>query len=296
MTANSNTADREIITTRIVNAPRELVWLVWTHPEHIIKWWGPNGFTNTIHEMTVKPGGIWKFIMHGPDGTDYPNRIIYEKVVEPELLEFLHDSGVENDPNGFHNRVVFEDVNGKTKITMTAVLASAAAREYVIREHDAIEGGKQTLSKMEQYLENMHMTPLVVERTYNAPVQKVWNALTNSTEMKKWYFDIPAFKAEPGFEFTFTGESPDGKKYIHLCRITDAEPGKKLRHSWKYEGHDGISYVTWELFEEGTMTRVKLTHEGLETFPPLADFDRKNFEQGWSEITGVSLKNYLETN
>lgn len=138
------------------------------------------------------------------------------------------------------------------------------------------------------------MTPFTIERTYNAPVEKIWQALTEKDEMKKWYFDIAEFRPEVGFEFSFTGETPKGEKYLHLCTITDAEPNKKLRHSWKYQNYEGISYVTWELFPEGNKTRVKLTHEGLETFPPTSDFARKNFEQGWTEITGTSLKNYLE--
>ena len=79
----ASTADREIAATRIFDAPRELVWKAWTDPKHVAQWWGPNGFTNTIHEMNVSPGGVWRFMMHGPDGTDYPNRIVFIEVVEP---------------------------------------------------------------------------------------------------------------------------------------------------------------------------------------------------------------------
>lgn len=138
--------------------------------------------------------------------------------------------------------------------------------------------------------------PFSIERIYIAPVEKVWKALTDKNEMKQWYFDIAEFKPEPGFEFSFTGEGKNGEKYLHLCKITDAIPNKKLRHSWKYENYEGISYVTWELFPEGNKTRVKLTHEGLESFPAetYPDFAKQSFIQGWTGITGSSLKNYLE--
>src|ERR1700722_521534 len=84
------TAGREIAATRIFDAPRELVFRMWTEPEHVAKWWGPIGFTNTIHEMDVRPGGVWRFIMHGPDGVDYPNKNVYLEVVRPDRLVWDH--------------------------------------------------------------------------------------------------------------------------------------------------------------------------------------------------------------
>ena len=89
MSQNSSTADREIITTRLIDAPRDLVFRMFTEAEHVVKWWGPNGFTNTNHEMNVAPGGVWRFIMHGPDGTDWGNKIVYTEVVRPERLVYV---------------------------------------------------------------------------------------------------------------------------------------------------------------------------------------------------------------
>ncbi|MEO6719532.1 MAG: SRPBCC domain-containing protein, partial [Ferruginibacter sp.] len=111
----------------------------------------------------------------------------------------------------------------------------------------------------------MENTPIVLERTFNAPAAKVWKAITDNTEMKKWYFDLEEFKAEPGFEFQFYGGT-DEHKYLHLCRVTEVEPGKKLTYSWKYDGYPGESFVTFEIFEEGDKTKLVLTHKGLETF------------------------------
>jgi uncharacterized protein YndB with AHSA1/START domain len=140
----------------------------------------------------------------------------------------------------------------------------------------------------------MSNAPFTIERVYDAPVEKVWKAITDKEEMQQWYFKLDAFKAEPGFEFSFYGEGRKGEKYLHLCRITDVIPLKKLRYTWSYENYPGMSYVTFELFPEGNKTRLRLTHEGLETFPQSGDFTKESFAAGWTEITGTHLKAYVE--
>ena len=136
---------------------------------------------------------------------------------------------------------------------------------------------------------------IIVERLLNAPASKVWNAITDREEMKDWYFNLEEFKAEPGFRFQFPGGPSPEKQYLHLCEITEVIPESKITYSWKYDGYTGISFVNFELFPDGERTLVKLTHTGLETFPPeIPDFERHNFEAGWDEIINSSLKNYLE--
>ncbi|MBI3110605.1 MAG: SRPBCC domain-containing protein [Ignavibacteriales bacterium] len=140
----------------------------------------------------------------------------------------------------------------------------------------------------------MNTPPLVVERVFNAPIEKVWKAITEKEEMKQWYFDLAEFKAEVGFEFRFYGGPPE-KQYLHLCKVTEVVPGNKLTYSWRYDGYEGNSFVTFELFAEGKTTRVRLTHAGLETFPKEnPDFARNNFAEGWTDLIGRSLKSYLE--
>ncbi len=141
----------------------------------------------------------------------------------------------------------------------------------------------------------MNTEPFVIERTYSAPVDRVWQAITDRDKMKAWYFDIAAFKPEPGFEFQFYGGSEE-KKYLHLCKITTAIPGKKLAYSWRYKDYPGNSIVSFELFAEGDKTRLKLTHEGLESFPAgNPDFAKESFSAGWNHIIGTSLKGFVET-
>ena len=139
--------DREMVATRIFAATRELVFKMWTEPEHIAKWWGPNGFTNTIHEMDVRPGGAWRFIMHGPDGTDYPNEIIYDDVVPPERLVYTHTSP------WFQMTVLFVDLGGKTRIDARMRFESGQIRDTVVEKFGAMEGLTQTLERLGEHLE-----------------------------------------------------------------------------------------------------------------------------------------------
>ncbi|MFC5269276.1 SRPBCC family protein [Adhaeribacter terreus] len=136
--------------------------------------------------------------------------------------------------------------------------------------------------------------PIIIEQTYNTPAEKVWQALTDNIQMKKWYFDLEDFKPEPGFKFQFEGGT-ETQTFLHLCEVTEAIPEKKLTYSWRYNGYAGNSFVTFELFPEGEKTRLKLTHAGLETFPASEPaFAKANFVEGWNHISGISLKEFLE--
>jgi uncharacterized protein YndB with AHSA1/START domain len=146
------TSDREIVVTRVFDAPRELVFEAWTDPEQVVQWWGPFGFTTTIHEMDVRAGGVWRFVMHGPDGTDYDNHVVFDEVVKPERLVYRHGGGEENDIKEFHVTVNFdEDDGGKTRLTLRLVAESPAERDRMV-EFGALEGGKQTLERLAEYL------------------------------------------------------------------------------------------------------------------------------------------------
>ena len=140
----------------------------------------------------------------------------------------------------------------------------------------------------------MKQEPFVIERIYQASVDRVWRAITDKDQMKQWYFDIAEFRPEVGFEFQFEGQN-EGRVYLHLCKVTEVIKGKKLQYSWRYKGYEGLSYVTFELFSEGDRTRLKLTHEGLETFPDQPDFKRENFQAGWTALIGDLLPKFLSS-
>jgi uncharacterized protein YndB with AHSA1/START domain len=135
--------------------------------------------------------------------------------------------------------------------------------------------------------------PIIVERTFDAPVGQVWTALTDVNEMRQWYFDLKEFKPQVGFEFEFIVDH-EGNSYHHLCRVTEVVPQKKIAYSWRYKGEPGDSLVTIELSPEGEKTHLKLTHSGVETFPRTSAYARKNFEAGWTAIVGTELKQFVE--
>ena len=135
---------------------------------------------------------------------------------------------------------------------------------------------------------------VTVEKVYNAPVEQVWSALTDKDEMRKWYFNVSDFKPEKGFEFSFAGQGSKGEEYVHLCKVVEVIPNEKLQYSWAYKGYTGYSVVTFELFAEGNKTRLKVMHEGLESFAENGpDFAVTSFNGGWNEIVNVMLEKYL---
>jgi uncharacterized protein YndB with AHSA1/START domain len=156
--AAADLAARSIVTTRLIDAPRALVFEVWTDVKHLSRWWGPNGFTTTTKSFDLRAGGVWLFTMHGPDGRDYPNRIMFDEVVAPERILYRHDGGDDDDDVvkvRFTTTVTFEDVNGATRLTMSAVFPSAEERERVAREYGAVEGGQQTIGRLAAYVETL---------------------------------------------------------------------------------------------------------------------------------------------
>jgi uncharacterized protein YndB with AHSA1/START domain len=137
---------------------------------------------------------------------------------------------------------------------------------------------------------------MTVEQIYNTTIRKLWQALTDKDQMKIWYFDLKEFRPEKGFKFQFSG-GDENVQYLHECEILEVNPPHKLSYSWRYPDYEGYSVVTFELTEEAAdKTRLKLTHEGIGSFPKDdPNFAVESFTQGWNFILGDSLKNYIET-
>ncbi|KAA0988931.1 SRPBCC family protein [Dyadobacter aurulentus] len=142
----------------------------------------------------------------------------------------------------------------------------------------------------------MEAKPLILERTYNAPIEKVWAAITDRKQMKEWYFELDEFKAEKGFKFQFTG-GDEKVQYLHECEILESDPPRKLSYSWTYPEYKGYSVLTWELFSEGEKkTRLRLTHQGLESFPQEnPNFRVESFSGGWNYFVNEALPKFVET-
>jgi uncharacterized protein YndB with AHSA1/START domain len=142
-----------IITTRVLDAPRDLVFSVWCDPKHLAKWWGPNGFTTTTSAFDMRVGSVWRFVMHGPDGRDYDNRVTFDVIEKPNRIVYHHGGGDDDAPVQFRTIVTFEDIGGnRTRLTLHATFPSAAERERVIREYGADKGAVQTLSRLADYV------------------------------------------------------------------------------------------------------------------------------------------------
>lgn len=146
--------DREIVTTRVIDGPRHLVFRAWKEARHLARWFGPRGFTTTTNAFEFRPGGVWEFEMHGPDGTAYPNRIEWLEIVPPERITF-RQGGHENDPDAFESTVTFADRAGRTEITLRALLNSKAQRDYLAEHYRAVEGGRETLERLEEYVHEL---------------------------------------------------------------------------------------------------------------------------------------------
>ena len=142
---------------------------------------------------------------------------------------------------------------------------------------------------------------VVLERTLNAPVARVWKALTDVDQMREWYLPCwrqdewsgQKFKPEVGFEFEFVVEH-EGNAYHHLCKVTEVIPQKKIAYTWRYKGEPGDSLVIFELFADGDKTRLRLTHTGIETFPKTPAYARENFEAGWTTLIDSELRQFVE--
>ncbi|WP_255467851.1 SRPBCC family protein [Reyranella sp. CPCC 100927] len=145
--------DREIVLSRVIAAPRELVFKVWTDPQHLPKWFGPEGFKVETHEIDIQVGGRWRFVFVGPDGTRYDNRVVFLKIEPPHLLEMNHGADIDDDPNLFRTIVTFdEQSNGKTVVTLRQLHPTKAHRAGAIG-FGAVEFGYQTLDKLAGYAE-----------------------------------------------------------------------------------------------------------------------------------------------
>lgn len=151
------TAGRELVITRVFDAPREMVWDAWTDPQQIVKWWGPRSFTLTVDEMDVRPGGVWRSTMHGPDGTEYLNDCVFTEVVKPQRIVYELIPGRKHDRAAQKHETVqaswlFEEHGEKTRVTLRMLFPTAEARDRFAREYRAVEGGNETLDRLHEHL------------------------------------------------------------------------------------------------------------------------------------------------
>jgi uncharacterized protein YndB with AHSA1/START domain len=204
-------AANEIVISRVFAAPRERVWAAWSDPWQVGQWWGPKGFRSTITEMDQRAGGIWRLVMHGPDGTNYPCTMEFLELVPRERVVYRTRGGKESAPvEQFDTTMTFEDVDAGTRLTIRMVFATAAQRDYNVRTYGAIEGGEQMFDRLKTILEDKQTDTtaakaearhgLCITRTFNAPRELVWRAWTDPEMAIQWSGPkpFPAFHIELG--------------------------------------------------------------------------------------------------
>jgi uncharacterized protein YndB with AHSA1/START domain len=289
---------------RILDHPVERVWEALTKPEALAAWLAPArveaGVGGTIRvETTGGPSGgrirewkendlleydwfeeavvRWELLPEGPGRC----RLIFTCRPLPKSLWQAASVGWH-----FHLDALALSLEGKGMTGGSGWIAYAVAHWEDISRAAAARYGQQLRKSASKAPAS---APFVIERTFDAPVARVWKALTDVDEIGRWSFTVSDFKPEPGRDFSFYGET-ETRRYLHLCRITEIIPERKLAYSWRYEDIIGISHVSFELFPEGDKTRLRLTHEGLENLAHAGpDFVRSNFEAGWTAILDKGL-------
>jgi uncharacterized protein YndB with AHSA1/START domain len=293
MNATASTTDRELIFTRRFDAPRELVFEAWTNPKHLTQWWGPRGFTTTVHEMDVRPGGNWRLTMRGPDGRDYKNRIVFIEVVKPERLVYKHEPEEGTEPVSFEVTVTFGGQSGQTEVTMRMLFPSAEAREVVVSKYGAVEGAHQTLERLAGHLSHMTKQPdLVLTRVFDAPRELVFQAWTDPARLQRWWgpknFTNPVCEIDvrPGGAIRIHMRAPDGVVYPMSGIFQEIDQPRRLVFtSAALDENDQPMFEVLNTvsFEEQD-GRTKLTLEAsVMTATDKAPRYLAGMEQGWSQ-------------
>jgi uncharacterized protein YndB with AHSA1/START domain len=283
---------REIVVTRLIDAPVERVWRAWTNNDEIVKWWGPHGFTDETSAREFKPGGHWKHTMIGPDGTRFANYATYKEIEPMKRIVLVNGGGKEDDEQGmgFRSEITFKAVGGKTELTLRNVMATAEMRERVVKEFKAIEGGRQTLTRLDAHVTGkFHMSRLV-----SAPRERVWRAWTDAKELPRWmgpqgsktvhsdldlrvgggYHYALEFAGVTMWGLTHYREIVKPERLVYVQQFSDKDRGlavHPLAPDWPKR------MLATILFQDfGPKTLISLYWEALEP----TDAERATFEQG----------------
>ena len=290
-------SDREIVMTRVVDAPRRLVFEAWTNPEHLPHWFGPRGWTLPVCEIDLRPGGAYHYVLRGPDGNTYAFSGVYREIVPPARL--VCTWGWEAMPgHEALETVTFDERDGKTKMTMKTLFQSAGDLEGWAKAGGR-EGMAETLDRLAEHLETM--TGLVITRVFDAPRDLVFKAWTEPQRLMRWWgprgFTTPFCKVDlrPGGVFHYCMRSPEGRDYwgrgvyreiaeperiVYLDSFADEEGNPvEPAHYGMSPGHPAETLVTVTFVEHEGKTKVTLHHSVPEAVP-----ERSGIQQGWTEM------------
>jgi uncharacterized protein YndB with AHSA1/START domain len=276
----STTTDREMVITRRIAAPQAMVFRAWTDPEQIGHWFGPQGYTTTTHEIDVRPGGVWRFIMHDPDGTDYPNKIVYREITPFERLVFDHGADDDGASEPFLTTVTFVEQGDQTEVTLRAVFPTVAERDAALA-FGAVEGGNQTLARLDEFVTRRlaDVSPrldislpndldIVTVCRFNAPRQLVFDAWTKCEHLKHWWGPRYLTLAEceidlrPGGAYHFVQRAPDGGEHAFYGVYREILPPERFACTFVYAGLPEHEVTMTVVFDEhdGKTTMTETMH------------------------------------
>jgi uncharacterized protein YndB with AHSA1/START domain len=235
-----------IVTTRMIAAPRELIWKVLTAPEHLKHFWGPDGFTNAFKTYDFRVGGEARFTMHGPDATSYPNRFVFLTIDPPRLLRWEHDNGGEGTfDHKFTGEIELTPEGGKTRVELRVIEASMQARDSL--PEFVFEGGRQNLDRLAAFVAPMAVAKnlFVIERSFPVSQERLFKAVTDKAEMVNWFVSPghTILKSEqdfrPGGTYHYGTSSPDGHEMWGLVSYKEITPYSRLVYRQSFSNKDG---------------------------------------------------------
>lgn len=318
----------ELVIKRQLHAPRELVFEVWTDSNHLPNWWGPEGFTITVQEIDVRPGGVWRYVMHGPNGVDYDNKINYIEVAEPEKLVYAHG---DNETEHFRVTVTFDDQGDQTELTMHMLFTSTEELERAVKEFGAIEGAASTMNRLEQQLvkiqdtasnpkEEMKMAEnnvknsmtktvegnnLTFTRIFDAPRDLVFKVLSDPEHLSHWWgpngWTLPVNKMDfrEGGSWHYCMESSDGemKSWGKALYKEIVEPERIVYEDYFSDEEGNLNenmpgvHITLTLIEHEGKTKI-VNHAQFSSEEALKTVMDMGMEQGFTE-TWDKLETHL---
>src|SRR5262245_19575549 len=299
--SNAKEAAREIDVERVFDSPRELVWEAWVDPKQVDLWWGPRGFTTTTHEMDVRPGGVRRLTMVGPDGSEFVNKSVYKEVVRPERLVFAHSGGGEDRTGvSFEATVTFEDLgNNRTRVTMRSLFPSAEMRGMVVREFNAIEGGRQTLERLGEHVEaraaGAGYREIVSSRVIGKPREAVFGAFSDPSVLAKWWGPngftntIQEFDLRPGGAWRLVMHGPDGTDYLNVSGFVEVVPAERVVYDHLGPIHRFRMTMTYADEGEGTRLtwRMRLDADEAEKIRRVVtEANEQNFDRLLAALQG----------
>jgi uncharacterized protein YndB with AHSA1/START domain len=267
-----DTSLREIVTTRLFAAPPERVFDAWSHAESLARWWGPKGFTTTTHVFDFRPGGEWNHTMHGPDGTDYPNRLVFDEIVLPARIVYTNRFAIDGVPTQFTQTVTFVGRgDDRTELTMRMVFHSAAERDAVANKYGAIEGAEQTLARLDQQLRSpvAGKPELRISRVFDAPKRLVFEAWSKAEHVSRWFTPAPLttpsceVDLRTGGAFRLTMRMPSGIEFPMDATFLEVVPNERIVFLANIHGglHGGLQAHTTVTFSEANGRTTMAVHQ-----------------------------------